>query len=100
MLPTETVKQNPADLAQLGATADGGAHTARRLSRVLAGLGEDDEELVAAVADDHVGVPNRALRHRRDLAQHHVARRVAVVVVDLLEPVYVDHQESDGVVMA
>ena len=63
-------------------------------------LRQHDRELVAAearagVADAHLRVD--AVRH---LAQHRVAGQVAVLVVDALEVIDVDHQAGEGLVGA
>ena len=60
----------------------------------LAGAREQHDELVAAVAADHVVVAQLAAQRRGDHSQLLVARLVAAVVVDRLEVVEVD-QEAD-----
>ena len=67
--------------------------TATSMRRVA----EQDGELLAAVAGRHVILANRADDGRRDRAQDLVADRVAVRVVEHLEPVDVDHQHADAV---
>ena len=57
---------------------------------------EHDAELVAAESRDRVARPQRAGHPLRDRAQHGVTRGVAVRVVDLLEPVDVDHHHGDS----
>ena len=65
----------------------------RRSSQV--GVGEDHDELVAAVARDAVERAELAHERLHDLAQHRVAGLVAVVVVDELEVVEVDQQARE-----
>jgi hypothetical protein len=48
-------------------------------------LGQDDGELLAAVARHDVLAPDARLEHRGQLLEHVVAGQVAVGVVDLLE---------------
>ncbi len=59
------------------------------------GVGQRDDEFLAAVARDVIAVAAQAARQRlRDLAQHVVAGRVAVVVVERLEVIDVDEQHG------
>jgi hypothetical protein len=58
-------------------------------------LGQQDGELVAAEAGDGVGAAQRAGEPPGDLDQQRVAAAVAQGVVDVLEPVQVDQQQSD-----
>ena len=55
--------------------------------------GQQDAELVAAEASDEVLAADRALDRVGDAAQHAVACRVAVDVVDALEPVEVEEPD-------
>ena len=63
----------------------------------LLGAGRDHGELVAADARQAVALAHRALRGVRDGAQHDVAGRVAVLVVDRLEVVEVEQHERVAV---
>ena len=58
-------------------------------------VGDQDDELIAAVAGDQIGRARRPLEPARDLAQELVARLMAVGVVDLLEVVEVDVQHGN-----
>ena len=60
-------------------------------------FGEQDQELVAAVAADRVGFAHRRRQALRGQLEHLVADRVAERVVDLLEVVEVQEQQRDGV---
>ena len=55
--------------------------------------GDEDQELLAAPAHDHVGLAQRLAQPLRDGDQHRVAGRVPVAVVGLLEVVDVDQQQ-------
>ena len=71
----------------------------RRRSPVLPRLvgrrvGEDHQELLASVAPHGVDGAQRVPEQERHLAQHRVAREVAVLVVDALEVVDVDHEHA------
>ena len=60
--------------------------------------GQQDHELVAAPAADHVGVAHGARQPSGTFLQHEVAELVAERVVDLLEAVQVDeHHAQPGV---
>src|SRR3954452_9593702 len=63
-----------------------------------AGLGKDDDELLAAVAAHDVDLTDLVADAVRDLHHDRVANRVAVRVVDLLEQVEVEHQDGQGAV--
>src|SRR5207249_3599688 len=52
---------------------------------------DQHRELLAAVAPDGVGLPETSAEQRRETRQDPVAHGVAVLVVDLLEMVDVDH---------
>ena len=73
-------------LLQLGQLGFGG------LSRAV---GEDDDELVAGVADAEVVRAQRTLQGERDFAQRVIADMMPVVVVDALERVDVHHDQRD-----
>ena len=81
------------------------ASSARSLSaaddgRVAVGLGQQHDELLAAVAADDVRDPRGVADPLRRLAQDRVAGGVAVRVVDLLEVVDVEQQAREGAVVA
>ncbi len=63
-------------------------------------LGQQHDELVAAVARGHVGRAQLRLDRRRELAQQPVARLVAVSVVHVFQVVRVDHQHACRTVVA
>jgi len=58
---------------------------------LLAGVRQQDEELLAAVAADEVALAQRRAQGRRHRGQDLVAAAVAVGVVDVLEVVQVEH---------
>ena len=60
----------------------------------MRGAGEDERELVAAEPAGDVAAARDVGEHLGDTAQHSVAGQVAVGVVDALEPVEVDEQQS------
>ena len=57
------------------------------------GLGQDRGELLAAVAREQLLATDAAEQPARHLAQHVVAGEVAVLVVDRLEVIDVEHQQ-------
>ena len=59
------------------------------------GLGQHDDELLAAVAGDRVDLADLGAHPAGQLDQHRVADLVAVLVVDGLEPVEVEHQRGE-----
>ncbi|MNU07191.1 hypothetical protein D3C72_2526780 [compost metagenome] len=60
------------------------------------GIGEDDGELLAAVAAGRVAFPLHAGGHRRrNLPQRVVAGEVAAAVVEQLEMVHIQHQQGE-----
>ena len=59
------------------------------------GLGQEDDELVAAVAGGRVDAPDAGRDDVADAAQDAVAVEVAVPVVDGLELVEVHHQQAE-----
>ena len=62
----------------------------------LVGVLEQDRELVAAEAGDGVGRAHRVGQALADVAQKLIAGVVPEAVVDLLEPVEVEHQHRHG----
>ena len=58
-------------------------------------LGQQDEELLAAVAAFHVAAAQHVAHARADGRQHRVAAQVAVAIVDVLEVIEVEHDERD-----
>ena len=66
---------------------------ADRRRAFAAGVGQDQRELVAAEARDHVGLARALANQPRRLDQRAAAVQVAVRVVDRLEPVEVDEQQ-------
>src|SRR3954463_13749988 len=60
------------------------------------GLGKDEHELLTAVTPEDVRGATRRRDPARRFAQHLVASRVPVPVVDLLEMVEVDHEAGDA----
>src|SRR3954471_17133972 len=61
---------------------------------LAAGLGQDHDELLAAVATDHVDLADLIADPVGDLHHHRVAHLVAVGIVDLFEQVEVEHQDG------
>ena len=59
------------------------------------GLRQDDGELLAAVAREHLVAADALLDEARHLLEDVVAGEVAVDVVDLLEVVDVEHEEAE-----
>jgi hypothetical protein len=57
------------------------------------GVGEQDRELLPAVAAGEVPGPQHAAQHRADVGQDLVPHRMAPRVIDLLEVVEVDEQQ-------
>ncbi len=66
-----------------------------RLVRV--GLDEEDDELVPAVADHRVGIPDAGAQDRSHLHQHAAADKMPVGVVDPLEKVDVHEEDAEEV---
>ncbi len=62
---------------------------------VTARPGQEDQELLATVADQHVALADDAPADPRDGAQDTVADEVAVCVVDGLEVVDVEHEDAE-----
>ena len=73
----------------LGSTHEGGL-----LGRVALEVGEEDQELVAALACDNVRLSDRGAQPRPDCLQQLVAGRMPEAVVDQLEVVEVDEQNG------
>src|ERR1051325_2567975 len=74
---------------------DGGAGLFRQLAAAGAvDEADDDEELLAAPADDRVPRAETGAENLRDLHQHGVAGLVAVRVVHALEVIEVDEKED------
>ena len=72
-----------------------------RLRLVNGGAIEDREELLATVARDHVAATEPALENRGEFAQDHVARLMAVLLVELAEMIEVeDHDRRSLPVVA
>ena len=67
-----------------------------RRGRVVGQVAEQDEELVAALAGQDVGVTQDAAQPCRDAGQQPVAGGVPQAVVDLFEVVEVDEHEGRG----
>ena len=67
-----------------------------RLGVVGVAVYEHDGELVPADADKEIGVTERARQSSAQLPQELVACRMAKGVVDLLEVIEVDEEESQG----
>ena len=74
-------------------------HALRRGERALDTIDVDqqDRELVATEASGDVGAPARDAQPERDLLQHEVADLVPETVVDLFEPVEVEHRDGERV---
>jgi hypothetical protein len=95
-------------LAQRDADAGGDVAAAHRRQQALghrmralgSGLGEQDGELVAAQAGEHVGLAEPVLQRDADDADQLVARAVARGVVVELEVVEVEDQERDLLAIA
>ena len=60
----------------------------------LVGGRQDRQKLFSAIAGDHVGLAQPLANAQRHFAQHGVSGQVAIGVVDALEVVDVQHQES------
>jgi hypothetical protein len=59
------------------------------------GVGQQDRELLPALAAGEVLVPQHGAQRRADAGQDLVAHRVPMLVVDLLEVVEVDHEQRE-----
>jgi hypothetical protein len=62
--------------------------------------GEHDQEFIAALAADRVGVADTAREPQRNALQQLVAHQVAERVVDCLEAVQIEEQQRDAVALA
>src|SRR5205807_2541374 len=60
------------------------------------GLRQDQRALGPAIPRDEVGRADLALHHGADLAQHPVAGLLAEPLVDVAQPVHVDHDEREA----
>src|SRR5690606_14736058 len=56
---------------------------------------QHEQELLPAVAPQRIGAAQRGGQRGGDLPEHHVARLVAVAVVDLLEVVDIEHADRE-----
>ena len=65
---------------------------------VLVPLGQDDHELIPAVAGHDIGPRRACLDASRDALEHHVAGVVAEAVVDDLEVIEVDEQDQQALI--
>ena len=94
--PAEIVSgTNRPSASSVGRGRDGGPDPLRGEHRAVAIGGRgDDDELLAAVADDDVAVADGAPDRRATRSQDRVADRVAVVVVDRGEPVEIEDDEA------
>ena len=81
-----------------GGRLEPGADPLGQLERAgKVGLGQDQRELLAAIASREVDVPDPRTEDLADGPQNGVARRVAVAVVDGLEVVQVQEHERERV---
>jgi hypothetical protein len=86
---------------QLEGVAQHGAQGAGHVARASGvGAGQQDGELVAAHPGQEIAGPERLLEPRSDEAEQVVADAVPEAVVDLLEPVQVEHEDGAGAVRA
>ena len=58
---------------------------------LLIRLRQDERELLAAIARDAIGRARRIPQQRADLAQHRIAHRMAITIVQPLEMVDIEH---------
>ena len=63
-------------------------------------VGQDDDELISAVAKGLVGIPDGALDHLGHLLQKNVARRMAVYIVVCLEAIQVEDKHGERCAVA
>ncbi len=96
-MPTEIAQQQREAVADVErALAHALAHALADLPRAAGvGLRQHDEELLAAVAHEQVAGADRAAQPARDLGEHDVADAVAVLIVDRLEVIDVDHRDRE-----
>ena len=76
----------------LDLAADPLRHPARARRRRL---GQDDQELVAAVAAAQIAPAQHLAQAMADRREHFVSRQMAVIVVDLLELIDVEHHDRE-----
>ena len=57
--------------------------------------GKYEDEFLSAVTACDVLAPDTVSKKVADAAQQHIARRMAVSVIKLLEVVYIDHDETE-----
>ena len=62
-------------------------------SPLAVGAGENHQKFLATVAKDHIDIAQLVLQSLGDRFQYFVAKRVAMVVVDALEVIDVEHQQ-------
>ena len=75
---------------------DGFAHALRHPERLVGiGVGQHDGELLAPVPGRDIVGPDRLLDDLRDLPQRRITLGMAVLVVEALEVIDVDHQDGD-----
>src|ERR1019366_7672773 len=63
------------------------------------GLWQQHDEFLAAVAADRVRLTACLAKPHRGFAEHRVARRMPVPVVDLFKVIYVDHRARENVLV-
>ena len=106
--PIDTVTGSSRSAApRIRSTADAGAYRERPVAHGLAdppgrgetardvGLRQQDHELLAALPEREVDLPDDAADPLRELDQHGVAGAVPVPVVDLLEVVQVEDEDAE-----
>ena len=59
----------------------------------------DRDKFLSAPTDEVVRLAQRGAEHGRRLRQDGIAAAMAVVVVDLLEPIQIQHEQAGGRVM-
>ena len=98
MIPTETVTPalRPSALTEPLCTDRLDELLAHHASSGHVGVGQDQRELVAADAGEHVAVAEDAAQCLADAREQLVAGCVPERVVDLLEPVEVEQQQRSG----
>ena len=97
--PTETVTGISPSATRNGASATAARIRSARAVELLdlPDRGSEHAELLAAPPGDEIPAADALLEPADELAEHAVSRRVAVGVVDLLEPVGVDDQQPGRV---
>ena len=91
--PAVAPAASPSTNSAIAAAIRSTARAAISMRGLLVGGGDDQRELVAAVAGGDVVGADAAAQRGADAAQHLVAGQVAVLLVDLLEVVEVDQHE-------